>query len=98
MKKVDYNLHFIDDIEKMSDFGIMTKAEFLESYSYLTEAEYDATKKLYILMLRLAHDHFEKRHNTMKGYARYTYNHGYADAYRDLMIESEISDSDPFMN
>ena len=33
----------ITDIPKMADFKILTKEEFLESYSYLTEDEYDAT-------------------------------------------------------
>lgn len=37
------NKIFITDIEKMADFKILTKEEFLESYSYLTEDEYDAT-------------------------------------------------------
>lgn len=36
---------FITDKEKMSDFKILTKQEFLKSYSYLTEAEYDQTVK-----------------------------------------------------
>lgn len=35
---------FIDDEEKMHDFRILTKDEFLRSYSYLTEDEYDITK------------------------------------------------------
>ena len=34
---------FTDDTEKMRDFFELTKDEFLASYSYLTEAEYDAT-------------------------------------------------------
>ena len=34
---------FVDDEEKMKDFFELTKEEFLESYSYLTEEEYDAT-------------------------------------------------------
>ncbi len=34
---------FIADEEKMRDFKILTKQEFLNSYSYLTEAEYDLT-------------------------------------------------------
>ena len=34
---------FIDDNEKMRDFFILTKKEFLDSYSYLTEEEYDET-------------------------------------------------------
>ena len=36
---------FITDKEKMRDFKILTKQEFLKSYSYLTEAEYDLTVK-----------------------------------------------------
>ena len=35
--------HFLNDIDKMIDFGILAKEEFLASYSYLTEEEYDAT-------------------------------------------------------
>lgn len=34
---------FIDDKEKMLDFFQLSKEEFLKSYSYLTEEEYDAT-------------------------------------------------------
>lgn len=37
--------HFADDTEKMLDFFNLTKEEFLESYSYLTEEEYIATQK-----------------------------------------------------
>ncbi len=41
---------FIDDYEKMYDFGIMSKEAFLESYSYLTEKEYDLTvNHLYVM-------------------------------------------------
>lgn len=36
---------FIDDEEKMWDFYKLRKDEFLESYSYITEEEYDATYK-----------------------------------------------------
>ncbi len=36
---------FITDKEKMRDFNILTKQEFLESYSYLTETEYNLTVK-----------------------------------------------------
>ena len=35
---------FIDDEEKMRDFKELTKEEFLQTYSYLTEEEYDATR------------------------------------------------------
>ena len=34
---------FIGDWEKMRDFYKLTREEFLSSYSYLTEEEYDAT-------------------------------------------------------
>lgn len=34
---------FITDIAKMADFKILAKEEFLQSYSYITEDEYDAT-------------------------------------------------------
>jgi len=37
--------HFIDDEEKMEDFKNLTKEEFLNSYSYLTDFEYELTKK-----------------------------------------------------
>ena len=36
---------FTDDIDKMRDFDILSKEEFLASYDYLTEEEYDATAK-----------------------------------------------------
>ena len=36
---------FTDDKEKMKDFKLLTKTEFLSSYSYLTEEEYNLTKQ-----------------------------------------------------
>lgn len=36
---------FTDDEDKMADFIRLSKEEFLESYSYLTENEYEATIK-----------------------------------------------------
>jgi hypothetical protein len=41
------NKGFINDEEKMRDFIMLTKSEFLNQYSYLTEADYDATEKIY---------------------------------------------------
>lgn len=43
---IDFDMSnlFITDIPKMADFKILTKEEFLQSYSYLTEKEYDITK------------------------------------------------------
>lgn len=43
MKNIENLTHFADDEEKMRDFKILTKEEFLFSYSYLTEKEYDLT-------------------------------------------------------
>ena len=34
---------FIDDKEKMVDFKQLSKEDFLDSYSYLNEIEYDLT-------------------------------------------------------
>ena len=45
---------FVNDGEKMRDFFDLTKEEFLDSYSYLTEEEYDATAK------------YVKEHNLVK--------------------------------
>jgi len=39
------DVDFIDDKEKMYDFYILSKIEFLKSYSYLTELEYDLTAR-----------------------------------------------------
>jgi len=38
--------HFLNDDEKMTDYWKLSKAKFLESYSYLTEEEYELTRKL----------------------------------------------------
>jgi len=37
--------NFINDNEKMADFKKMTKDEFLKSYRYLTEEDYNETIK-----------------------------------------------------
>ncbi len=37
---------FLDDKEKMRDFKELSKEEFLKSYSYLTEEDYNLTKEL----------------------------------------------------
>ncbi len=39
------NDSFVSDPEKMHDYHILSKEQFLESYSYLTEAEYDNTSR-----------------------------------------------------
>lgn len=38
-------MHFLSDADKMRDFKELTKEEFLQSYSYLTKEEYDATTR-----------------------------------------------------
>lgn len=46
------NADFLDDTEKIADFKILTKEQFLESYNYLTEEEYNNTvDKLYDLFV-----------------------------------------------
>lgn len=43
--KESKSLSFSDDLDKMRDFDSLTKEEFLDSYSYLTEQQYDATAR-----------------------------------------------------
>jgi hypothetical protein len=42
MEKIKYT-DFLDDGEKMDDFLSLSKIEFLASYSYLEEEEYELT-------------------------------------------------------
>ena len=42
-KEVKYT-DFCDDAEKMKDFNLLSKEEFLKSYSYLHEIEYNLTR------------------------------------------------------
>ena len=44
-KQLEPITDFTDDKEKMKDFLFLSKERFLESYSYLTEQEYDLTLK-----------------------------------------------------
>lgn len=39
-------MNFVNDAEKMRDYWDLTKEEFLFSYSYLTEEEYEETRKI----------------------------------------------------
>lgn len=41
-----YRGEFTSDSEKMYDFIFLSKEDFLKSYSYLTESEYEATANL----------------------------------------------------
>ena len=45
MKNTYENADFLNDAEKMRDFYLLSKEDFLFSYSYLTEEEYDNTVK-----------------------------------------------------
>ncbi|MEE1255972.1 MAG: hypothetical protein UHN47_05615 [Lachnospiraceae bacterium] len=42
---------FILDVAKMADFKVLTMEEFLHTYSYITEDEYEATR-LYLNWLK----------------------------------------------
>lgn len=48
----DFSNVFITDIDKMRDFKKLTKAEFLQFYSYLTEKEYDETKRYFDWLMK----------------------------------------------
>ncbi len=50
--------NFLSDPEKMYDFKILSKEEFLASYSYLTEAEYDNTVKEVAIEIHNFYDEF----------------------------------------
>ena len=54
MPKHRYN--FLSDEEKMYDFLRISKEEFLASYSYLTEEEYDATTEAYRALSQVLQD------------------------------------------
>ena len=45
------DLNFINDREKIKDMKKLSKKEFLESYSYLTEEEYNNTQKIIANMI-----------------------------------------------
>lgn len=44
MVKLNKSSDFCDDEEKMEDFRNLSKDEFLSSYSYITEEEYNYTR------------------------------------------------------
>lgn len=51
-------MHFLSDDDKMRDFKELTKEEFLQSYSYLTEEEYDATAREVAVEISNFYDEF----------------------------------------
>lgn len=73
----DEALAFVSDEEKMVDFGVLSKDEFLASYSYLTEDEYDATARVVARGLGCAVVDFnelaEKLNNFYKDFDHYDY-------------------------
>ena len=44
-QKLSEYTDFLDDSEKMKDFNILSKDDFLKSYSYITENEYNITRR-----------------------------------------------------
>ncbi len=63
----DYELCFVGDHEKMVDFAELTKEEFLYSYSFLTEEEYDATQRVVDEYFPRAVKDFEELRVKVKG-------------------------------
>ena len=55
-------MDFLDDEDKMRDYFKLTKDEFLKSYSYLKEEDYDATTKaLQVSKLSILKELLEQR-------------------------------------
>ncbi len=50
---------FTDDMNKMHDFMLLGKDEFLSSYSYLNEDDYYATYNAIMKMLKEKHPYME---------------------------------------
>ena len=44
MQMIGEYIDFCDDEEKMKDFDKLSKDEFLDSYSYIVEEEYNLTR------------------------------------------------------
>lgn len=89
---MDNKPNFISDKEKMNDFFKLTKEEFLFSYSYLTEEEYDNTMEIASEEAMMAPDQFE----IVKAMLRYMEHDGWDITYRlaciyDLFMDYLIS-------
>lgn len=50
---------FADDMNKMHDFMLLSKDEFLSSYSYLNEDDYYATYNTIMEMLKERHPYMK---------------------------------------
>ena len=61
-----YKGNFIGDKEKMYDFTRLTKEEFMLSYSYLTDEEYDNTLVIHQQMLDEIRDVESKLYSFIK--------------------------------
>lgn len=57
------NNTFITDIEKIEDMLLLSKEDFLKSYSYLSEEEYENTKAIIIKYLKSRKKYNEKQIN-----------------------------------
>ena len=63
INKLSNEPHFLFDTEKMNDFVYLEADEFLESYSYLTEEEYNNTLDLFMYLRDLVHAYDDKEKN-----------------------------------
>lgn len=80
-----FNTPFTDDEEKMKDFYILSKDEFLTSYSYLTEEEYDATYKEVYGNFNINVDDWKERINSstemVKAFIHRKYREGWTEEW-----------------
>lgn len=58
---------FIDDISKIKDLLILSKDEFLQSYNYISELEYNKTIKEILELLQSTIDFRKKIFRNRKG-------------------------------
>ena len=96
--------NFIDDKEKMLDFAKLSKEEFLKSYSYLSEKEYDETLQVYTkqktaVMVEFIDDTnnwnwFDVRVNTTpeKAIIDYLENHGLIEENEKVTFTTEMTE------
>lgn len=58
---------FIDDINKINDLLILSKNEFLKSYSYISESQYNITTKEILELVESTNDFRKKIFRNRKG-------------------------------
>lgn len=87
-----FNTPFVDDKEKMRDFYILSKREFLASYSYLTEEEYDATYKEiyegYDLDLNDWRERINSSTKSVRKFVEYKYAEGWVEEW-DVIMDND---------